>query len=462
MMESAATLLSKYIQIDTSTTSGNEKSGLLYMQMVAESFGLYTYYHETTVTKGNLIIALHKEDLLPFYNEVYIKNYRKKGTPFSKEVMVLLSHVDVVDANADDWRYPPYSGEIIEGEIWGRGAIDAKQIGITHLLTMRNLKEMDSPISIIQVITSEEEYGSENGLKRLLSDYPFLWKGVTVWNEGGGFPIQVGDTFFYLVETGQKGNMSFTVTIPQKKSSNPYLPSNQTDIAAFRMVQALHTMKVENESIPASVSKMFSLMVKGMKSDASFDRYDDLIATLPEEHRRMFSAMTKTTFTVTAVHGGKRHPKLKGSYQLSVDVRPLPITKLADVKRVVEQTITDIEPEAIIDWVYESEGYDRELPESMRRILERQLQLGNVETAIVVPFMTIGSNDGKYFNDVQATVLGYCPMTTNMTFDRVLPLVHGVDERIGIVELEFGIQQLTAVFKNIIEESMEGEMSYER
>lgn len=460
MLKSPATLLSQYIQIDTSTTFGNEKSGLLFLQRVAESFGLFTYFHETAPSKGNLIITLSKEDLQPFYKEVYFKSDQRMATQFSKEVVVLLSHVDVVDANPEDWTYPPFSGEIVEDEVWGRGAIDAKQIGITHLLTMNNLKEMDSSISLIQIITSEEEYGSENGLKRLLQEYPFLWEGATIWNEGGGFPIHIEDKFFYLVETGQKGNMSFTVTVPPRISTNPYLPSNETEISTFQIIEALHRIQVSNEDIPSSVSKMFSLMSNEMKITSSFGHKAEFLDKIPRNYNRMFSAMMRTTFTVTSVNGGKRHKDLKGHYEISVDVRPLPNTELSTVKSLVEQTITQIEPAATIEWIYMSKGYDRELPENMRKLLEETLQK-NVVGALVVPFMTIGSNDGKYFNELNARVLGYCPMTTEMTFDRVLPMVHGVDERIATKELKFGIQQLTAILLKIMEPTLEGEMIYE-
>jgi acetylornithine deacetylase/succinyl-diaminopimelate desuccinylase-like protein len=460
-MESAPTLLSKYIQINTSTTEGNEKSGLLYMQRLAESRGLFTYFHETAPLKGNLIITLRKEDLQPFYDEVFFHEDQRKGTSFPKEVMVLLSHVDVVDANPEGWVYPPFSGAIVEDVIWGRGAIDAKQIGIVHLLTMCKLKDLQPSQSIIQIITSEEEYGSENGLKKLLHDYPFLWKGATVWNEGGGFPIEINGKLFYLVETGQKGNMSFTVTIPRNASGNPYLPSNGTDLSAFRIVQSLSSLQVPGEQMQPSVSKMFDLMSRELQIRSESERYEELFGRIPDNYSRMFSAMTKTTFTVTSIRGGKQEKDLNGAYKISVDVRPLPDTELATVQGLVEQIVEAVEPSASIEWHSMNAGYDQELSEELRSLMQNILEEGGVQ-AVVVPFMTIGSNDGKYFHERQAKVLGYCPMTSEMTFDKVLPLVHGINERISVKDLEFGISQLTAIIGNLIEEMAKGEMEYER
>ncbi|MEZ7172944.1 M20/M25/M40 family metallo-hydrolase [Sporosarcina sp. OR05] len=460
-MESAPTLLSNYVQINTSTSEGNEKSGLLYMQRLADSFGLYTYFHETAPSKGNLIIALREEDLQPFYDEVFFYDNQRKGTPFPQKPMVLLSHVDVVDANPDGWIYPPFSGKIVDDFIWGRGTIDAKQIGIVHLMTMKKLRGTKTSLSIVQVITSEEEYGSENGLKRLLRDYPFLWKDAIVWNEGGGFPIEVGGTFFYLVETGQKGNMSFTLTIPRKPSGNPYLPSNEAELSAFRIAQSVAALQVPQEQMQPSVSTMFELMERKLGISSKTEGFEELFDLIPEKYNRMFSAMVKTTFTVTSICGGKQVKESNGAYTISVDVRPLPDTDLATVKNLVEQKVKSIQPSALINWHAMNAGYDQTLDEKLRLLLQEKLEKSGVE-AVVVPFMTIGSNDGKYFKEKHAEVLGYCPMTSEMTFDKVLPLVHGMDERISIKDLEFGISQMVEIMESLIERYTEGEIAYER
>lgn len=449
MMNSVATLLSDYIQINTSTSNGNEKKGLLYLQSLAKSFGLFTFYHETTSTKGNLIISIRDKDLLPFNDEVYDINSMQQRTRFSKPPTVLLSHVDVVDAEEEDWTHHPFLGAIVDGEIWGRGAIDAKQIGISHLLTMKNLKDMKLNQPLIQIITSEEESGSENGLKRLLSDYPFLWNDASVWNEGGGFLIEIEGKLFYLVETGQKGNMSFTVQLSPKKSTNPYLPSSEVDLLTFLIIDSFKNLQLPNEVLPLSVVQMLTLIAKELRIDFSSHNYESIIKNIPTKYNRMFSAMVKSTFTLTKISGGRKNTESKGQYKISFDARPLPGTQTSKLINLVQETVKNIDPTAVIDWISTNGGYDQGISEEMRVRLEECLKLSGVN-ACVVPFMTIGSNDGRYFQPLNATVLGYCPMTPEITFDQIIKRVHGVNERISVKDLEFGIDQLTKVLEKTL------------
>ena len=449
MMNSVSTLLSDYIQIDTSTSNGNEKKGLLYLQSLAKSYGLYTFYHETTSTKGNLIISIREEDLQPFNDAVYDINNKHQGARFSNPPTVLLSHVDVVDAEEKDWTHHPFLGAIVDGEIWGRGAIDAKQIGISHLLAMKNLKGMSLKQPLIQIITSEEESGSENGLKRLLSDFPFLWDDATVWNEGGGFLIEIESKLFYLVETGQKGNMSFTVQLSPKKSTNPYLPSNEVDLLTFLIIDSLKNLQLPDEELPVSVVEMLTLIANELKIDISSKNYKSILKNIPTKYNRMFSAMLKSTFTLTKISGGRKNTESKGQYKLAFDARPLPGTKTSSLIKLVQETVKNIDPTAVVDWISTNGGYDLGISEEMRIRLEECLKLSGVN-ACVVPFMTIGSNDGRYFQPFKATVLGYCPMTPDITFDQIIQRVHGVNERISVKDLEFGIDQLTMVLEKTL------------
>lgn len=447
----AEQLLSKYIQIDTSTHTGNEMDGLLFMKARAEELGLFTFLQETAPSKGNLVIATLEEDLFPFQerNDDFTDKV-KRNSP-----IVLLSHVDVVSANSKDWQHAPFSGDVVHGEIWGRGAIDAKQIGVTHLCTLHNLKDVDRSQPLIQLITSEEETGSENGLLRFLEKYGDYFKNAVVFNEGGGFPITLNANPFYLVETGQKGNASFTVSIPAAKNKNPYLPSNQAESELLDILDVIQNFKLPNERLPYSVKEMFKKISTELGLDWNENDPKSFFLNLPTQWFRMFSAMSKTTFTVTVLNGGKRNSLYKGAYELKVDARPLPGTNQEVFQSFIQDEIQKVCPQAIIAWGDFHPGYDQRDTQQMIDILESEL-VKDVSSSSVVPFMTIGSNDGRHVIPYGATVIGYSPMTPKMTFDKVLPLVHGVDERIHIDDLHFGIKQLTEALKSYISYCKEG------
>lgn len=443
MSKSHIAWLSEYIQINTTAAAGNEEKALLYMKRLAEENGLFALYLPSAEQKGNLVIAIREDDLRPF---------QAASAAFGSPPIVLLSHVDVVEATASDWQHPPFSGAIADEAVWGRGAIDAKQIGMSHLMAMISLKEKSFKHHIIQLITCEEETGSENGLKAFLKQFPSYWKGALVLNEGGGFPIEVEGQSFYLVETGQKGNTSFTVTTSVRKAGNPYMPNQTAAANAIEIAERISSYQFPAEQLPASVQTMFSLIGKQIGLEAS-SSWREVIERFPQKYQRFFSALTKSTMTVTGFQGGKKLGELKGAYRLTVDARPLPNMNEIVFKTVVEKLVRDIDPLAVIEWHPAYQGYDHPLDESLRWLIEQNLKQKDSALS-VVPFMTIGSNDGRYFEQAGATVLGYCPMLPEMTFDRVLPLVHGVDERIGIQDFEFGIEQLTAILEPLTEASI--------
>lgn len=448
MRNSHISLLSEYIQIDTTASAGNEEKGLLFMKSLAEKNGLFTLFLPTGYQKGNLLIALCEEDLLPFTED--------QAAPFhewTEPPIVLLSHVDVVSANAEDWEYPPFSGTIANGEIWGRGAIDAKQIGMTHLMAMINLKDTPLRYPVIQLITCEEETGSEKGLKEFLRQFPSLWENALVLNEGGGFPIEIRGKYFYLIETGQKGNASFTITTSSGNNKNPYLPSNESALNALKIAEKLHTFQLPGEQLSPSVHKMFASIAKESGIQNVSSEWQSVLSEFPLKYQRFFSALTKSTLTVTSFQGGKNRNELEGTYRLTVDARPLPHTNLNLFQEAVEQLISQYDAHATVEWHIPSQGYDQEIEETLCWLIEQAL-LNEQANILVVPFMTIGSNDGRYFQQAGAKVIGYCPMLPEMTFDKVLHLVHGVDERIAVKDFEFGIRQLTAILEQVNELSI--------
>lgn len=437
--------LSEYIQFDTTANAGNEERALLFMKELAERNHLYSLYLPTAEDKGNLVIAVREEDLHPL-----LPSTAAISETWSEPPVVLLSHVDVVGANPDDWEHPPFSGVVVDDEIWGRGAIDAKQIGMTHLMAMIELQAQLVKRPILQVITCEEETGSGNGLKTFLELYPSLWQDALIFNEGGGFPIDLEGHYFYLMETGQKGNTSFTITTSASQITNPYMPSNDAALKAFEIGEAIAGFRMVNEQLPSSVEGMFSKIAESLDIQELEQDWQKIITKFPKKYQRFFSALTKSTMTVTSLEGGKARRGINGRYRLTIDSRPLPDIDHVAFKEAVEGVVKQIDAAAEIDWHQSFLGYDQSVDTSLIHLIEAHLT--KVFPAVkAVPFMTIGSNDGRYFQQAGAKVIGYCPMLPDMTFDKVLTLVHGINERISIKDYEFGIAQLTGILKDINE-----------
>jgi len=172
--DDAVTLLSRYIQVDTTNPPGNEIKAAQFLKEIFDREGIEARIIESAPGRGNLFARLRGDG--------------------SRKSIVLLNHMDVVPAEAKLWKQPPFSGAIKDGVIWGRGAIDNKGGGVMQLMTLLALKRQNTQLKgdVIFIGTADEEAGGVFGAGFLLEKHADLFKDVSVvLNEGGG--IRVGD-----------------------------------------------------------------------------------------------------------------------------------------------------------------------------------------------------------------------------------------------------------------------------
>lgn len=424
--DEATKYLSELIQIDTSNPPGNEMEAIHYLENIAEQNGLCVKVQETAVNRGNIIISCE-----PAYHQP----------------IILLSHVDVVPAQAEDWEVPPFSGKIMNEALWGRGTIDAKQLTITHLMTLILLKRNDVQLSksLIMVATSDEENGSEFGLLSLLKQDTTLFKNATVFNEGGGFPVVINENKYYLVEMGQKGTAHIRLTFPGEQALNPYMPNNSSIQDAVQVIDRFLHHSIE-EPIPQVTTAMFQKISNDLGIEKPHDHtqsFERFFVHIPDHLKNMFQSMTKTTFALTKWQGGRKH---NGDTVIDIDCRPLPHVDENVLQTYVENILAGIDVKAEI--VSFSQGFETNINESMLNVLEEELQK-DIHDAKVVPFMTIGANDARHLLPYRSQVYGYCPMLPNMTFDKVIKMVHGVNEKIPLASFIFGIKNMYYILERI-------------
>jgi acetylornithine deacetylase/succinyl-diaminopimelate desuccinylase-like protein len=424
----AAEFLSELIQIDTSKR--NEMVAVNWLKNKAEQHGLFTFVHTTADNRGNIIVSLKPEYHQP---------------------IVLLSHLDVVPAKEEDWEVPPFSGAIINDVIWGRGTIDTKQLTITHLLVLILIKEyqLNPPQDVILVATSDEENGSQYGLLALLAEATTLFNGSTVFNEGGGFPILIGDQAYYLCEMGQKGRAVIKISAPQKQVENPYLPNNSSLKTMTRTIE-----RFQSTNLPEQVPAISQLLMKTIGKQLNIT--DDLTSELFLEHipvnlRSLFKAMTRTTFSITRWSGGRKHPTLNGHSEIYIDCRTLPSVTFDHLQDYLTMLVKDLPVQ--VEILEFSQGYEMEIkPKDL--LLFETILTKKVTHAKVVPFLSIGGSDSRHLYRLDTQVYGYCPMLPDMTFDRVIKMVHGTNESLPLDSLLFGIQNMLDIV-TMIERSVE-------
>jgi acetylornithine deacetylase/succinyl-diaminopimelate desuccinylase-like protein len=419
----AAEYLSELIQIDTSKR--NEMVAVNWLKNKAEQHGLFTFVQTTADNRGNIIISLK-----PDYHQP----------------IVLLSHLDVVPAKVEDWEVPPFSGAIINDVIWGRGTIDTKQLTITHLLVLILIKEyrLNPQHDVILIATSDEENGSKFGLLALLAQSDSLFNGSIVFNEGGGFPILIGDQAYYLCEMGQKGRAVIKISAQQEQVENPYLPNNSSLKTMTKTIERFQSTNLV-EQVPA----ISQLLMKTIVNQLNFT--DDITSELFLEHipvhlRSLFKAMIRTTFSITRWSGGRKHPTLSGNSEIHIDCRTLPSVTYDILQHYLTMIVKDLPVQ--VEILEFSQGYEMGIKPKDLQLFETILK-NKVSHAKVLPFLSIGGSDSRHLYRLDTQVYGYCPMLPDMTFDRVIKMVHGPNECLPLDSLLFGIQNMVDIVTTI-------------
>ena len=215
-------LLSRLIQIDTSNPPGNETAVAEFMDRWFREAGLQGEIVGEPADRRSFVLRLEG---------------RRPGPS-----LLLLAHEDVVPANAADWQVPPFSGLIKDGYVWGRGAVDIKNLVAAHAVAVRRLAAAGAPFagSVTYACTADEEEGTVGGARWLVEHRPDLMRCDYVINEGGGHFLEHAAGRVYLVESGEKGTAQFRLVVHGEAghASVPLRRGNAV-VAAAQVVEAL-------------------------------------------------------------------------------------------------------------------------------------------------------------------------------------------------------------------------------
>src|SRR5258708_27781702 len=239
--EEALTHLRELVKLDTSNPPGNERIAADYYAEVLGTCGIDSVIRESAPTRASLVARL-------------------KGRDSSLPGLLMSSHTDVVPVEAAQWTHPPFSADIINGCIWGRGSIDMKPKCAMDVAVMTSLKRagIQPESDLVLAAVADEEAGSEMGAKFLVDRYPDLIRAGYVLNEIGGFTVHFGDTRFYPIQVAEKGfvTVKMTVNAPPGHGS---MPRRDT---AIEKISALITKIVKTPMR----QRLTPLMVRTLKS----------------------------------------------------------------------------------------------------------------------------------------------------------------------------------------------------
>lgn len=369
---------------------------------------------------------------------------RLPGRDSTRSGLVVHGHIDVVPANADDWSVDPFAAEIRDGMIWGRGAVDMKNMDAMILAIVRKWARTGykPPRDIVLAFFADEEAGMTFGSRWMAAEHPEVFAGCSeAVSEVGGFSVTVADgKRLYFVEAAQKGIHWMKLTA-HGRAGHGSMMNDENALTAIADAVAKIGRYEWPQRYTKTVKALFSKIaqVTGKKYDEA-----DLRPLLSEigPTARMIGATLQNTANPTMLEAGYKANVIPGSASAVIDGRFLPGYE-DELNRTIREIIgPDISIETISRDIALEIEFEGDLVEAMCKAITTFDPEG-----IPVPYLMSGGTDNKALSELGIIGYGFSPLQLPADLD-FMALFHGVDERVPISGLEFGVKVLENFLEN--------------
>jgi acetylornithine deacetylase/succinyl-diaminopimelate desuccinylase-like protein len=433
----ATELLQKLIRFDTVNPPGNERAAQEYLSAYLTEAGFECELLGAVAERPNLVARLRPTDPTE-----------------TGPTLCYLSHVDTVLANAAEWSaHGPWSGDLAEGFVWGRGALDMKsqtaaEIAAAAGLARAGWRPAKGELLIVAVV--DEETGGELGAQWITKEHPEKVRCDLLVNEGGGAVFEYGGRRHYGVCCAEKGVFRFTVTTSgvAGHASMPKIGEN----ALLKMAPVLERLAASQPAYELTAEPQAFLKALGedpsdpTRAVANLGAADERLVT-------MFEPMLGVTFTPTRIRASEKINVIPSSAELKVDCRVPPGLGEEEVRRGIAEVLGPADADGAwrIDFTERIEG-NRSPIES--RLMDTIADwVGEHDAgADVVPVILPGFTDSRHFRQAfpDCVAYGFFPQKHQTLFEAA-PLIHAADERIDVRDLAFA----TEFFRDLARRALE-------
>lgn len=369
---------------------------------------------------------------------------RISGQDTSRPGLVVHGHLDVVPVNAADWQVDPFSGDLIDGYIWGRGAVDMKDGDAMFLSIVRAWARTGyvPPRNILLIFFADEEAGSTFGSRWMVKNRPEIFAGYSeAISEVGGFSVTItGGHRLYFIETAEKGIQWLEITAKGTAGHGSFINPDNAVTKLSRIVARIGT-HIWPQRETATGAKFF-----GKIAELTGEKYDPANAADLLKHiggaARMMGATVQNTANPTLLNAGYKANVIPGSASAIVDGRFLPGFE-HELEETIRQLVGD-DAEITVqvrDKALEVD-FSGPLVEAMTAAILSQDPEG-----IPVPYLMSGGTDNKALSDLGIVGYGFSPLRLPADLD-FFALFHGVDERVPVDGVKFGVRALVHFFEN--------------
>lgn len=386
---------------------------------------------------------------------------RLRGDGTGGEPLLLLSHLDVVPAPSAEWSHDPFGGDVEDGYIWGRGAVDMKDLIAMELAVVRMLAERaradgrdpaSDPIpglrrDILFASTADEEAGGHEGIGWIVEHHPEWLQAAGALNESGGFSVEVGGHRLYPIQVAEKGFAVYRISVRGTWGHGSMPRPDNAAVLAAEVIRRLAVpgaprvtapmarfMQVLAERLPRELAGTLQAAALGAESGPSGGGSDLVEAQIA----RALQALFRDTITVGIVRAGVKYNVIPGLATIEIDCRVLPGTDEAAMRAdVLERIGPDLARVCDVELVIFGEPVETSTDTELYRVLAETI-VAHDPDGIPVPTMMPFATDAKHLVALGVPCYGFSPLLMRPE-ERYFERFHGVDERISLSALRWGL-----------------------
>ncbi|MCU0486159.1 MAG: M20/M25/M40 family metallo-hydrolase [Anaerolineales bacterium] len=425
--------LSRLIQAQTVNPPGNELPAILLVKEFLERAGvpaeMYTIV-ESIPNRVNLVARLRGDG--------------------SQRPLLLSGHVDVVPVEREHWSRDPFGGEVVDGVVWGRGALDMKGFLAMYLQIFLMLFRQKTPLKrdVILAAIADEEAGFTHGSQFLVEKHPDLIDAEYALTEAGGMTVHLGKTRLYPIQVAEK-SVCWLRMRTRGKPGHGSVP--HTDNAVFHLAEALEKIHRAGH-LPVHVTPTFQAMLSAAGAQISFPgrlatqalQSSGLISLainrMKGSGRNFLNALTTNTISATMLEAGSKVNVIPSSAEVALDCRLVPGQTSEDVIREIK-AITGDKVELEVAYASSGAAFSTETP--LYKIMQQAARKMDPE-GIVIPMMMPGATDASQYRRAGMTIYGFTPGILPPELP-IMSMAHGHDERIPVSYIESGLPVLWEV-----------------
>jgi acetylornithine deacetylase/succinyl-diaminopimelate desuccinylase-like protein len=407
------------IRIDSSNPTSNEREAAEWVAERLTDAGLTPEVYESEPGRASVVA-------------------RWSGADSSRDALLIHGHLDVVPANADDWQVDPFAAEVRDDCIWGRGAVDMKDMDAMVLAVLHDWVREGKvpPRDVVFAFVADEEAGGVHGAHFLVDNHADLFEGCTeAVSEVGGFSMTIGGQRLYAIQTAEKG-ISWLRLVASGRAGHGSMLNDDNAVTALAEAVA----RVGRHSFPIELSATVEVFLRelcvALDIPFSADDVEGVLAKLGSL-AKMVGATVRHTANPTMLDAGYKQNVIPGVAHAYLDCRFLP----GGEDQFHDELAKVVGPEVAIEVVqrqiaYET-TYDGALIDAMGDAILAEDPEGRC-----VPYCMSGGTDAKSFSELGMRCFGFSPLLLPADLD-FLGLFHGIDERVPLAGLQFGVRALS-------------------